>query len=48
MDPSQNELDLSTFTFNVIKFIDNTYYINKIAGSFQKWNTIKNIIEKLK
>ena len=48
MDPSQNELDLTTFTFNVIKFVDNKYYINKIAGSFQKWNIIKNIIENLK
>ena len=45
MDPSQNELDLSTFTFNVIKFSDNKYYINKIKGNFQKWNLIKNIIE---
>ncbi len=45
MDPSQNELDISSFTFNVIKFSDNKYYINKIKGNFQKWNLIKNIIE---
>ena len=48
MDPSQNELDLSTFTFNIIKFSDNKYYINKIKGNFQKWNLIKNIIENSK
>ena len=48
MDPSQNELDLSTFAFNIIKFSDNKYYINKIIGNFLKWNSIKYIIENLK
>ncbi len=48
MDPSQNELDLSTFSFNIIKFSDNKYYINKIIGNFLKWNSIKYIIENLK
>jgi exosome complex RNA-binding protein Rrp42 (RNase PH superfamily) len=46
-DPSEIETKLSDFTFNIIKFNNDKYYINKIRGQFINWNLIKEVINNI-
>ena len=46
-DPCEIETKLSDFTFNIIKFNNDKYYINKIRGQFINWNLIKEVINNI-
>ena len=46
-DPTEIETKLSDFTFNIIKFNNDKYYINKIRGQFINWNLIKEVINNI-
>ena len=46
-DPTEIETKLSDFTFNIIRFNNDKYYINKIRGQFINWNLIKEVINNI-
>lgn len=47
VDPSLEEIKLSEFVFNVVKFESGEFYLHKIKGDFYEWSVIREAINTL-